>query len=146
MSWPIDNLAVRIGALFRTEGRPADQAFEHDGTHTPPVTSEIVASPCKNFWCNVIRCPNRGVGKLTSRLAPSIDLITIADGKLNLVQSYAVAIVTRCCSRCFAVNELLVVLGIVLFVESGGQPKVGQFDVATAVKKYIVGFDVTSAS
>lgn len=41
-----------------------------------------------------------------------------------------------------AVQELLVVRGLVLLVEAGGEAEVGQLDVSTAVEEDVVGFDV----
>lgn len=85
VSGPIDNLPVSVMGLLGTEWRPADQTLKHDGTNTPPIATVVIALTGEDFRGNVIRSSDSGVGKLTTRFAPSVDLIAVADSQLDLV-------------------------------------------------------------
>lgn len=37
---PINDFAVGVMGVFGTERRPADEAFEHDGSNRPPITGK----------------------------------------------------------------------------------------------------------
>jgi len=92
VSGPVDNLAVCVVRLFGAEWRPADQAFEHDSAHTPPIAALVVALATENLGCNVIWCSDGGVCKLSARLAPSVDLVAVGHRKLNLINADGVAV------------------------------------------------------
>ena len=82
---PVDDFAVGVVWFFGAEGRPADQTLEHDCADAPPVTSEIVALAAEDLWCDVIWCSDCGVGELTTRLAPRVDLVAIGYCELDCV-------------------------------------------------------------
>lgn len=94
MPGPVHNLSVRLRALFCAERRPSDQAFEHDGSDTPPIAAEVVALSSEDLRGNVVWCAHCRESQLTSRLAPGIDLVAVADGQLNLIERHAVTIVS----------------------------------------------------
>ena len=94
MPRPVHNLAIRVGALFSAEWRPADQAFEHNRPNTPPVASKIVTFPCKDFRRDVVGCADCRIGELPTGFAPGVDLVTVADRKLYLVERHTVAVLT----------------------------------------------------
>lgn len=124
------------------ERRPADQALEHDGTDTPPITSKVVTLTGEDLRSNIIRSTNGGVSELTARFAPGVDLVAVTDGELDLIDAYRLAV----CSAwaCAGVgHELLVVRSVVFLVEAGGETEISQLDVSTTVEKDVVGFDVT---
>lgn len=77
VSRPVDNLAVSVVRLLGTEWRPANQALEHDGTNTPPVTSLVVTLATEDLGRNVIRRTDGGVRELPARLAPRVDLVAV---------------------------------------------------------------------
>jgi len=89
---PVDNLLVRLSAILCTEGGPADQAFEHDSTHAPPVAAECVALPAEDLRGDVIRSADGRVSHHTARFAPHVDLRAVADGEVDLVEGDGVAI------------------------------------------------------
>lgn len=95
---PFDDLAVRVVRIFGAERWPANQALKHNCTHAPPVATlvvalSIVALDREDFWSDVVRRADGGVRELSPRLAPGIDLRTIRDGEINLVEVDAVAVV-----------------------------------------------------
>jgi len=92
VSRPVDNLAVGVVRLLGTEWRPANQALEHDGAHTPPVASLVVTLATEDLGSNVIRCADSRVCELPTRLAPGVDLVAVRYRKLNLVDADRVAI------------------------------------------------------
>ena len=96
----------------------------------------------KDLRRNVVWRADRRVCHDAARLAPGVDVATVADGEVNLVDVDGVAIVAACIGRAF--EELLVVGAFVLLVEAGRQAKVGEFDVAFAIKEDVVRFDVTT--
>lgn len=91
---PIDNLAVRVMRFLGAEWWPPDQTLEHNSTQTPPVTAVIITLSAEDFWCNIIRGTNSRVRELATRFPPCIDLLTIADGQLDLIEDDGLAIVT----------------------------------------------------
>lgn len=142
---PIYDLPVCIVRLLCAERRPADQTLEHDRAYTPPIAPEIVTLSTKNLRRDVVGRAHCRVGELTPRLAPSVDLVAIGDGELDLVDRDGIAVLAdgfRSCCR----HELLVVGSRVLFGETGGKTEVRELDVSTAVQKYIVRFDVPGCS
>ena len=144
MPRPVNNLPIRISALLGAERRPSDQALEHNGPHAPPITPKIVAFAGKDFGSNIVWSAHGGIGKLSSRFAPSVDLITVADRELDLIDVDAITVCARVGTRGFAMHELLVVGGIMFFVESGREPKVSKLDMSAFVEQNVVGFDVTA--
>ena len=86
VSRPVDNLAVGIVGFLCAEWRPSDQTFEHDGANTPPVAAVVVALATENLGSDVIGSTNGRVCELTAGLAPGVDLMTVADSQLNLVE------------------------------------------------------------
>ena len=81
---PVNNLPVGVMGVFGTEGRPADQALEHDSSHGPPVTAEGVALAVEDLGSDVVGGTNRGVSDATTRLAPRKDL-SAAHGQIDLI-------------------------------------------------------------
>ena len=140
---PVDDLAVRIGALLGAEWGPTDQTLKCDRAHAPPVARKVVAFPGEDLGSDVVGSADGRVGELASRLAPRVDLVAIADRELDLVEVDAVAVVAGAGFGRLAVHELLVVRRIVLFVETSREAEVCQLDVAMLVKQDVVGFDVT---
>jgi hypothetical protein len=89
---PVDDLAVGLVVVLGAERGPADQALEHDGSDTPPITSEIVALAGKDLGGDVIWSTDSGVCQLSTGLSPSVDLVAVGYGKLDLVDGNAVAV------------------------------------------------------
>ena len=52
---PVYDLAIRVVSVLSAEGWPANDAFEHDSSHGPPVASEGVPLAAENLRSNVIR-------------------------------------------------------------------------------------------
>jgi hypothetical protein len=71
--------------LLSAERRPANETLEHDGADRPPITAVVVTLAAEDFWRNVVGCTDGGVGELSTRLTPCVDLGTVADSELNLV-------------------------------------------------------------
>ena len=92
MTRPVHDLPVRVMRLFSAERWPADQALEHDRAYTPPIAAEVVALAAEDFRCDIIWRADGRIGELTPRLAPGVDLITIRDSKLDLIDGDRVSI------------------------------------------------------
>lgn len=86
MSRPVDNFTVGVRALLCAKGWPTDQTFEHDRANAPPVASKIVAFTREDLRGNIVGGANSRVCELSARFAPRVDLSTIADSELYLVQ------------------------------------------------------------
>jgi hypothetical protein len=118
VSLPVHNLPIRVVCLLRAERRPADQTLKHDGAQTPPITAIIVSFSTEDLRRNVIRGANSGVRELSTGFAPCVDLLTVADGKLDLVEVDGIAVVAI--GTVFAASEELLVIGCFMFlVETG---------------------------
>ena len=85
-SGPVDNLAISIVVFLCTEWRPSDQTFEHDGANTPPIAAVVVALATEDLGSDVIGSTNGRVCELATGLSPGVDLMTVADSQLNLVE------------------------------------------------------------
>ena len=84
---PIDNLAIGIMGVFGAKWRPTDQAFEHDGSYRPPITSKGVALPTKNFRGDVIGSTHSGICKSsTVRLSPRVNKTSVTYRQVDLIQ------------------------------------------------------------
>jgi len=92
VSGPVDNLAVCVVRLLGAEWRPADQALEHDGAHTPPIAALVVTLATENFGCNIIWSSDGRVCKLSARLAPCVDLVAVGHCELDLINADGVAV------------------------------------------------------
>lgn len=139
---PINNLAVSIMRLLSAERRPANQTLKHNRTHRPPIAAVVVALAAENLGRNVIRRTDGRVGELATRLTPCVDLGTVADSELDLVEIHGLSVVSvRLVGA--ACEQLLVVACVVLLVEAGRETEICQLDVAASVEKNVVGFDVT---
>ena len=101
--------------VFSTERRPADQTFEHDGSDRPPVATKSIAISSEDLRCNVVGSTNGGISESPTGLTPCIDLATIANGEVDLVQRDRVTI-SRLVRR--TLQKILVVLVVVLLLES----------------------------
>lgn len=86
VSRPIDDLAVGVMGFLCTEWGPSDQTLEHDGADTPPIAAVVVALATEDFGSDVIGSTNGRVCELAAGLAPGVDLMTVADSQLNLVE------------------------------------------------------------
>ena len=106
---PVNNLAVGVMGLLSAERRPANKTLEHDGTDGPPVAAIVVTFSAKNLGSNVIGRTDGRVGQLTTGLAPTVDLCTIADRELDLVDGNGVTVVAVRGFLRVAREELLIV-------------------------------------
>ena len=138
---PVYDLPIRDVRLFRTERRPSNQALKHNCPDTPPIAAKIVTFATENFGGDIIGGSNSGVSELTPRFTPSVDLIAIRNGQLDLIDGDTIAIL---CQRLrFAHSLQLLVVGRgMLFGETGGKTEVGEFDVATTIQQNVVRFDI----
>ena len=144
VSGPVDNLAVCVVRLLGTEWRPANQAFEHDGTHTPPIATLVVALATENLGCDVIRCSDGGVCELSARLAPGVDLVAVGHRELDLINANRVAVLVDRL-RAGVGHQLLVVGRSVFLGEASRQTEVGEFDVSASVQQDVVWLDITAS-
>jgi hypothetical protein len=142
ISGPVDDLAVCVVRLLGAEWRPADQAFKHDGAHTPPIAALVVALATEDLRCDVIRCSDRGVSKLSARLAPCVDLVAVGHRKLDLVNADRVAVLVDGFGTGVG-HQLLVVCRSVFLGEAGRETEISQLDVSASVQEDVVWFDVT---
>ena len=111
---PVDDLLICLSAVLRAEWRPANQAFEHDRAHAPPVTAECVALAAEDLRGDVVWRADRGVSHHSAGFAPHVDLGAVADGEVDLIKADRVA-VSGFAGR---FEELLVVGVFVLSVEA----------------------------
>ena len=118
--------------LLSAERRPANQTLKHNRAHRPPIAAVVVALAAENFGRNIIRRTDGRVGELATRLTPCVDLGTVADSELDLVEVHGLSVVSvRLVGA--ACEELLVVACVVLLVEAGRETEICQLDVATSV-------------
>jgi len=103
--------------LLSTKRRPSDKAFKHDGTNRPPITTVVISLSAKDFGSDVVGSTHSGVGQLPTRFSPGIDLGTVADGQLDLVQIHRIPVFpVRLVGS--SGKKLLVIAGLVLFMET----------------------------
>ena len=129
--------------IIRAEWRPPNDGLVHDGTQRPPVTAEAVPATAKNLRSDVVGSADGGVGHRSARLAPVVDLATIAHGQIDLVQVDRGTVVSARTIR-GATEKLLVEGAFVLFMETGREPKIREFEMPGDVEKDIVGLDVSA--
>lgn len=91
---------------------------------------------------DVVGGSDGGVGHQSSRSPPVVNLGSVADRQVNLVNGNRVSIIPRLVG--LALQELLVVVVVVELVETGRQAKVGELDVAASVKQDIVWLDISA--
>ena len=139
---PVDNLAIRVVAVFGAEGRPADQALKHDGTERPPIAVERIAMTSEDFRRNIIRGAHGRICHQSSRTSPVVNLGPIANSQADLIDGNRVAVVAG--SVGFSLEQLLIVIVVVELMEARRQTKVGQLDVAAPVQQDIIGLDITA--
>ena len=89
---PVDDLLVRLSAVLRAEWWPANQAFEHNRAHAPPVTAECVALPAEDLGGDVVWRADRGVSHHSPGFTPHIDLGAVADGEVDLIEADRIAV------------------------------------------------------
>lgn len=142
VSRPVDNLAVGIVRLLGTEWGPTDEALEHDGAYTPPITALVVAFAAEDLGGDVIRSADSGVRKLPAGLAPGVDLVAVGDRQLDLVDADRVAVLVDGL-RAVRRHELLIVRRSVLLGEASRETEVSELNVSASVQEDIVGLDVT---
>lgn len=135
---PVDDLFVRLSAILCTERGPADQTFEHDGAHTPPVAAEGVALPAEDFGGDVVRGADGGISHHAAGFAPHVDLRAVADGEVDLIETDGVAVA----GLAGWFHELVVVGVLMLGVEAGTEAEIGEFNVATAIEENVVRLNV----
>ena len=80
---------------------------------------------------------------MATRFAPVLDLWTVANRQVNLVEIYRMAVVTSRLRG--AAHKLLVVRALVLLVKAGGESKVGKLEMPGNIQQDIVWFDITFA-
>jgi hypothetical protein len=137
---PADDLAISIMTTLRTERGPPDKALEHDSAQGPPIAVKGITVTCKDLGRDVVRSTNCGVRHNSARFAPVVNLRSVRDSEIDLVNGHRVAV------SGFArlvLQKLLVVVVVVELVEAGGQTKVSQLYMTTSVQEDIVGFDIT---
>jgi len=86
VSGPVYNLAVCVVGFLCTERGPTNQALEHDGANAPPITAVVVALAAEDLGSNIVGSTDGRVGELTTRFAPGVDLMAVADSQLDLVE------------------------------------------------------------
>ena len=130
-------------AVLCTERGPTNETLEHDSAQAPPIAIEAVSMACEDLGRNVVWGTNSGISHQSTTSSPVIDLSTVRDSQVDLVDGNRVSI-----SRTVALSleKLLVVVIVVQLVESRRKAKIGQFDVTAAIQEDIVGFDITEYS
>ena len=83
---PVDDFAVGVVRILGTEGRPADETFEHDCANGPPIAAECIPFSGEDFRGDVIRCSDCRVRHDATGFAPCVDLTTVADGEVYLIK------------------------------------------------------------
>lgn len=141
---PVYDLAVGVVRLLSAERRPADKALEHDGTDGPPIAAVVVTLSTEDLGSDVVGCTDSGVRQLTTGLAPAVDLCTVADRELDLIDGDRVAVVAIRGLRRVARKELLIVGRLVFLMETGRKTEVSELNVSATVEKDVVGFNVTA--
>lgn len=81
------------------------------------------------------------VGHQATRPPPVVDLRTVANCKVDLIDRDGVTVTSR--PRRSALEKLLIVGIVMQPVETGGEAKVGELDVTATVKENVVGLDIT---
>lgn len=141
MTRPLDDLAVGVVRLLSAEWWPADETFEHDRSHGPPVAGEVVTPTGEDFGGDVVGSTHGGVSELPTRLAPGVDLVAVADCELDLIEGDGLSVRGDGFRACVG-HELLVVGGCMLSLEACRQAEIGEFNVTATVEEDVVGFDV----
>lgn len=95
---------------------------------------------CENFRSNVIGCSDGGVGHQSPRPTPVVDLGSVADSEVDLINGNRVTVARFVRS---SLQQLLVVVVVVQAIETGRESEIGKLDVTSAVQQDIVGFDIT---
>ena len=95
----------------------------------------------ENFGSNIIWCTDSRVGHQTSRASPVIDLGTVANRQVNLVDRNRVAVVARLVG--FALEQLCVVVVVVELVEAGRETEICKLDMTAPVEKDVVWLDIS---
>lgn len=139
---PVHNLPIHILVVLTAEGWPTNQTFEHDRANGPPIACIVVSVAREYLGRNVVGRADGGIGKLSTRLAPSVDLAPVADCQLNLIKGHRLTVIPS--ALWLAVNELLIVGLVMLLVETSRQSKVGKLDVSPTIKQDVIGFDVAT--
>ena len=103
--------------LLCAEWWPADKTLEHDGTNRPPIAAKVIPLAAEDLWRNVVGCTDSGVGQLTTRLPPCVDLCAVADCQLDLIHVHGVAVVPIRLVGATS-EQLLVVACVMLLVET----------------------------
>lgn len=119
-------------SVFGAEGWPANQTFEHDGTYGPPVAAKRVPLASEDFRSDVIGRSDSRVGEDAARFTPRIDLTSIADGEIYLVQGDRIAIFLFLIGG--SLEKLLVVRVFVYFMEAGRKTKICELNVAAFIE------------
>lgn len=138
---PVDNLPIGIMTAFSAEGGPSHKTLEHDGSQGPPIAVERVTMAGEDLRGDVVGSTDRRVGHDSTRFAPVIDLRSVRDRQVDLINSYRVS-VSRLAR--LVLQELLVVVVVVKLVKASGKTKIGQLDMAASVQENVVGLDITT--
>lgn len=134
----------RFMRIVCAEWRPSDHTLIHDRAQTPPVATEGVALPTKDLGRDVIGCADSRVCHDSPRFPPVVDLASIADRQIDLVECNAMPIILL--GRGRSPKQLLIVRCFVLLVEASREAKVGEFQMAVLVEEDIVGLDISMIS
>ena len=127
--------------VIGTERRPTDDRLIHDRPKRPPVAAESITLAAEDFRGNVVRRTDGGICHSATRLAPIVDLSTVADRKIDLIKIDRITIISP--TRGMASQEVLIVRCLMLLVEPRREAKVGKLEMASLIQQNVVGFDIT---
>ena len=119
---PVDDLAGRPLGVFSPEGGVSEDALEDDGAHCPPVSGLVVAAAKQHLGCHV-------VARAAHREGHPAGPVAGLGGRGGLGMPQVGAALGLGVGRC---NEGIAVIDL------GGQPEVGQLEVAVLVDENVV--------
>lgn len=95
---------------------------------------------CEDLGSDVVWRADGGVSHQSSRSSPVVNLRSVADCEINLINGNRVSVSGAVGA---ALQELLVVVVVMQAVEASGKTEIGQFDVAATIQQNVIGLDVT---
>lgn len=127
-------------AVLGTERWPSYQTLEHDRSQRPPIAIERITLTSEDFGGDVIRCTDSGVGHQSTRSSPVVDLSSVRDSEIDLIDGDGSPISG---TIRFALQKLLVVVIVMKLMETSRKTEIRQLDVTTSIQKNIVWLDIT---
>lgn len=97
--------------------------------------------PGEDFGCDIIGGTNGRIRHQSPRSSPVVDNGPVTHGKIDLVERDRVPVSPW--PRRLALEELLVVVVVVQFVEARRQAEIGKFDVTAPIEEDVVRLDIT---